>query len=1123
MKKLLFFASAVAMLASCSQDLTEDVVAPAPSFEGNSSIIASYNMGDETRTSLGEAVQVGTQWKKTYVWDEADALGVFAYAKDDKTNATFKFIKMVDEYSAQFKGSYEFIETDKYIVYYPYNQAGYNTGTNSAMEALSVLDGMKVRLSIPATQLFNFDATAQKGEHAGSFSQNTAPSIGIGEINEDGQLVVKMKGAASYIYFPIKGTGFIKTLELSISGVDHLNGYNQVLVDTADPDFGFKAPSKNGSATTILNCGVKGVKLDPEKATNFWFVVPNLTLKDATITVKVNGNEDLKLVRNNDYTSKTATGAWLANEFYRIFDVDANGTANTPWYIDVPAEDDDDFIIDNEYKFLEYAYAATEGKNIPAVMLNGSNLKAGKIVTDLNFEGFTFAAEGSAFRKAVAAWYNEAEGVIPTIGGAKAFSIVGAVEPEVAAAAEAEEETPATVAPATIKGLKVTGALFDDADGKSYTNAVENIVLEGLTVTNSEYILANRVYKGTGTITISKVTIDTCEAPEGAAVIGRAFTNTLANTITNKTNYVSANELNIMEDYDLADLPEDFKYNGVIVNRSTSAGAPANGKIVTVADATAAADFIKAVTETTPGKSGQKADWYSVTDGTTFYYTGTAATALRADDVITAEEFAFLTTKEGIATVKDNTYELTNSINMMGAEIEATAKTATVTVKEGANVTISNVTVKSAFLLAETGTATGVNVEATYTATGYVGGLFFEADVEKAGTTTACVVTADAAAAEKFGTYYAKVYLTLGTKTTTKLSANFVGENAPYGAIVCKASPTEKLEGEYTNIYFDAEDYTKEQLKAIADRIEWEWAENAQIPDGYYLQLISGNTTVTSDPFEFKVTNDDALKYAIGKAKTGETVTVEPGTYTELPKPAAEGVIIDAEGAVLTDVLGKGTTANDLDLNGGKLIGAEFYTESNMYNTTSNGIISGTFENCKFIGDNAYSGLYAYHTEENKPVIFTNCEFTANTTVAQVYADKATVTYEGCTFNGYVSIAGAVGTTVKDCHFKVGPTNFAGANVWAKTSFDGCKFYFQEYDPEKEKELGLANTFQFIAPVKQTNAADTIEFTNCQVYDSNNAFTRMTAEFEFRVPATQEGVVVKVNGKDVTLHKNVLD
>ena len=1076
-------------------------MAPAPSVEGNSSIIATYNIGDETRTSLSGATD------KSYVWDEADALGVFADKVGDKSNATFKFIKMVDQYTAEFKGSYEFIDTEEYIVYYPYNQVGYNTGEKSTMEELSVLEGKKVRLSIPATQLFNFDAKkTQSGERAGSFSQNTAPSIGKGSV-ENGNLTVKMKGAATYIFFPIKGTGSIKTLELSISGVDHLNGYNQVLTDINDPDFGFKAPSKNGTSTITLNCGVKGVKLDPETATNFWFVVPNLELKNATITAIVNGNDELKIERKG-YTSATATGAWYPNTVYRIFDVDAEGKANTPWYIDVPAEDEDDFIIDNEYKFLEYAYAATVGENIPEIMKDGENLKAAKIVTNLDFSDFTFAAEGSDFRKAVAAWYNKAEGVIPTIGGAKAFTIKGS-NADVAAVVEVETETPAAI---TITGLKVKGALFDDGSKNKVTNTIEDIILTDIKVTNSEFILANRVYSTGGVVKLKNVTVNTCDVLEGAALIGRAFTDYLGElTITNNAGYTFTRELNIMSDYDLTtELPEHVTYNSVVVNGTSSSKSP-NGKKIIVKDKDDVKKFLDQVVTT-----DKSAKWYSVIDKDDIsYYTGTPAITLRNNDgIITAEEFAYYIKNGG-------KYELTNSIDMMGEAVLAEAENATVTVKEGADVTISNVVVESAYLLAETGSANGVNVKgATYinSTAKYVGGLFGEAKVDDAAKTKNCSVEANhEAVTGKFGAHYGKVVVELKSGNS-EITLN--GVESSYGALVCQAAAGEIFTGEDGNTNVILTD-PNVNLEVFASLIDWNWTEN--FPTKYKLTLkkkVDGSYKEVF--FEFKVNNDAALQYKLENAETGETVKVEPGTYTTLPKPSAEEVIIDATGATFTEVLGK---EKNIDLNGGKLIGATFTTKEYLYNTNANGTISGEFEECTFIaeGDKAYSGIYAYHTEADKPVTFTKCVFTANTTVAQVYADGAPVTYTDCTFNGYVSIAGTKGTTVKDCHFKVNETSkFAGVNVWAKTSFNGCKFYFQEYDAVKEKELGISNYFQWIAPVKQNNADDTIEFADCQVYDENNEFTRMTAEFNFRVSAAQDGVIVKVNNRDVTLRTNVL-
>ena len=1101
MKKVLYYASAaILVLSSCAKEMTEPI-APVPSVEGNSSVIVSFNLGDETtRTHLSNG-------SKAYDWDEGDVIGVYVAKDDDATNATFKYAGMRETENgskvAEFKGQMQFLDNEtSYIVYYPHTPADYKDGS-----APKVQKGEKIRMKIPETQFFNFDEKdAQDGDKSGSFAQNMAPAIGVGTV-EDGKLVVNLKGPASYIYFPIKGTGFIKKLELSIDGVDHLNGYNQVLADINDPKFGFNAPETNGTKTIVLNCGVEGVELDPETATNFWFVVPNLPLEKAQITVKV--NDGVELVRKS-YTNVTLTNpGWKPNTYYAVKDINnENGKAELAWYIDVPVTDVDYYIIDSEDKFLQYAYVATVAMpqdKIPAEMLNEGALKTAKIVvSELNFseENFTFEAIGSEYRKTVADWYNKANGVIPTIGGAKAFKIEGDVA---AAQVDAEAETPAVAAPATIKNLKIKGnGIFSDNEKSKFKSVVKNITLSGITV-DGDCVLTNRLYNDE-LITFENVIVDeaTCTS-NTSALIGRAFTNVVY-SITAET-LVFANELNIMNDVDLTTYGENA-YNTVVVHENAS------GAIVTVADVK---KFMADVTN--------NAKWYSVMDKKgTSYWTGTVASAAKKnsnDVTFTAEELAYVATRDG-ATVNNNPAELNVNIDLMGKEWTATADAATVTVAEGKNVTISNVVVKSAYLLAETGSANGVNVkDATYinSTAKYVGGLFGEAKVDDAAKTENCSVEANhEAVTGKFGAHYGKVVVELKSGNS-EITLN--GVESSYGALVCQAAAGETFTGEAGNTNVILTD-PNVNLEEFAKLIDWNWTEG--FPTNYKLTLKKeADGSYKEVFFEFKVNNDDALNHAIGKAQTGETVTVEPGTYTILPRPQNKGVIIDAEGAVFTDVLGKGTTANDLDLNGGKLIGAEFYTESDMYNTTSNGIISGTFENCKFIGDNAYSGLYAYHTEEDKPVIFTNCEFTANTTVAQVYADKATVTYDGCTFNGYVSIAGAVGTTVKDCHFKVGPTNYAGANVWAKTSFDGCKFYFQEYDPEKEKEQGLANTFQFIAPVKQTNAADTIEFTNCQVYDSNNAFTRMTAEFEFRVPATQEGVVVKVNGKDVTLHKNVLD
>ena len=1090
MRNIFVYASAVALvLGSCAKEMAETVT-PVPSVEGNSTVLVSFNTGDETtRTHLGDYQQISNA--KPYSWDEADAIGAFANEVGDVTNATFKYLGMKEvdgTIRAEFKGSFEFINSDDYIVYYPYAQTVYGNKANSVVPKSSSDDTPSVFMYIPETQLFNFEENDnQSGEYAGSFAQNTAPAIGIGTVkgkDTEKYLEVSMVGAASYIFFPIKGTGSIKTLKLTISqdGKNfNLNGYNQVIADPKAENFGFAAPMANGKDTTTLNCGVKGVELDRETATNFWFVVPNLKLNKATITFTVNNDKTLVFGRDSftNVTTQNPNG-FLPNKTYRIFDLDAAGKANTPWYIDVPAEDEDDFIIDNEYKFLEYAYAATVGKNIPKNMKDetSGDLKAAKIVTNLDFSDFTFAAEGSVFRKAVATWYNEAEGVIPTIGGANAFTIKGA-KADVAAVADAETETPAAI---TITGLKVNGALFNDAAGKSYTNAVKNIVLVNLEVAGSEYILANRVYKGDGTITISDVTVKSCKAPEGAAVIGRAFTNTLAdNTITNETDYVFANELNIMEDYNLADLPEGFKYNGVIVNRSTNAGAPANGKIVTVADAEAAAAFIKDVANTKPSLANQKADWYSVKDANgTFYYTGTAATALRADKYITAEEFAYYINN----TDDENVYELTHSIDMMGEEVEAMAKKATVTVAKDADVTISNVVVKSAYLLAKTGTAEGVNVEADYSKAkavdGYVGGLFHNATATVAATTTGAVKATATPADATFGSFYGYIDMPLnGNAAELTLAGDFTenvaeGAYAPYGSIICTAAVDLAVNG-YTNITFTGDNV---DLDAIANHIKWNWTSEHPIPKDYHLVLLNkgNNVKVT---FEFKINNDETLAKAIEDAVSSDNKTVEipAGVFGAPDLTQAAGVAIvgatDDEGNPATVFDGAFANTEGVEISNVKFT----YTDAPNYGSESysrgvvDGALKGKYTNCVFEGASAL-----YQCTVSDDLTFTGCTFTAteepDSWALQFNSGAGKATFIDCTIKGWFGL-GALdkGYEFKGCTFTVSG-NRCGGNLYCDTVFDDCKFigFPAKAAPGKK--------FQWIALNNKTTAFTT-EFAHC--------------------------------------------
>ena len=648
MKKILFFVSAVTLLASCSKEITEDVAAPVT---GKSTIYATYDGGQSaTRTT---AAPNGTSYR--LLWELGDAVGVFDAVAEDETNAYFAYAGS----DVAFNGDMGFLYAENYIGYYPYEK-----GRTIAKDG-------NITLTIPSTQNYRFNAI---DETAGSFAQNVAPAVAYGTASADNELSLTFYPMATYLRIPIKGIGTVRTLELSISDDVKLAGDFTVNLEdvkaatkASDIKINYEGSNFNEEKITLV-CGKgdKGVALNPSKETYFWFVVPAGTkLKNQTMTIVVNGED--KLTRTFEYEEESSLPVNTPIKMGQ----DAIGTA-FEWV------EDGSFLITNEYEFLMYAYAATNGLDgVYDPMVKDNALRSSVIVNPLDF---TPVAEGGKFDSdptisaaesygdyltTVLLEYQKNGNAIETIGGKQVFEIEGNIAGK----------------PAFITGLTVKGnAMFHD----KAKNIVKKITFTKSTVDatglkSEAFFLADRYVTSTSAnpnISFTDVTVDeTCQvlvdADNKKAIVGRAFTDTDNTVIVNETEMNYANVLYIKGNYATFVEGEegciDLTRNALTVHVNHS------GAILNVKGETEAANLIDEIDLTV----SNAAKWYSVVSGykkagevatvKASYWTGIVAdydahgaSNAKNDNIFTAEELA-----SAVKSTRGN-ISLTNDINLMG-------------------------------------------------------------------------------------------------------------------------------------------------------------------------------------------------------------------------------------------------------------------------------------------------------------------------------------------------------------------------------------------------------------------------------------------------------------------------
>lgn len=386
MKKLLFFASAGLLMASCSDDLGFKTETQRP--EGSALIVATYAAPESSETGTRSE----WEWKNgkpNYLWSVGDVLGVFPVVTSttgstiENTNATFKFDGDEPAATGEFIGDNALVgPTSNVYAYYPWE---YN---KKVTQATADADAY-LQLLIPSVQTYNFKADVSSTTQDGSFSQNMAPAVAYGTYNqEQGQYEMEFSPVGAYLGVPIVGftptpDDYIKSLTLEIINTSNvlLSGYVNAPLNE---EIGTKEylSSIQGLATDqpegtteskyiTIDCGVNGVELDGTNPTWFYFVVPagiNINSEQGvTYNLYVNANSDLSnltqltpLTANKKVASGATVTTTVANTYYNIWqEVEKNEQGQTVSTTPFEYVPENTIVINDAYEFLEYAYLAS--------------------------------------------------------------------------------------------------------------------------------------------------------------------------------------------------------------------------------------------------------------------------------------------------------------------------------------------------------------------------------------------------------------------------------------------------------------------------------------------------------------------------------------------------------------------------------------------------------------------------------------------------------------------------------------------------------------------------------------------------------------------------------------------
>lgn len=345
MKKLLFFAAAGAvMFSSCTKDDAE----VAPALDKNLVTIGASLEFDGTRTHLGDIAEDGSRPVK---WSAGDEIGLFT-ADDTDLNVPFALVSGENTTKGKFSGS-DFlfnVPADGIDVY------GYYPHVDGASISGTTLSG----LQIPATQLYH-------NHEQGSFNAKSAPSVAVAEdVTDISEVELSLKGVASYLVFPIRGVGNVKSLTLTIGG-EMLAGAGNV--DLSDDTPVLEGVNESEAITLKLgsNEDVNGINFEGTK--KVVFVVPagiDMRGKEIKLVAEfADGSpSSTQTTTHINFTDATAAYATTApNRTYNIYaNMDYNALMNNEkaeWTFGV----DGQWVIDSEEDFVIYAYYTQQAQN----------------------------------------------------------------------------------------------------------------------------------------------------------------------------------------------------------------------------------------------------------------------------------------------------------------------------------------------------------------------------------------------------------------------------------------------------------------------------------------------------------------------------------------------------------------------------------------------------------------------------------------------------------------------------------------------------------------------------------------------------------------------------------------
>ena len=210
--------------------------------------------------------------------------------------------------------------------------------------------------------------------------------------------------------------------------------------------------------------------------------------------------------------------------------------------------------------------------------------------------------------------------------------------------------------------------------------------------------------------------------------------------------------------------------------------------------------------------------------------------------------------------------------------------------------------------------------------------------------------------------------------------------------------------------------------------------------------VISENATVASD--------SASLNSAVSDAKSGDTITVLPGTYTfpDITAFTERGITIDCLGDVIfTGNTNFGYKGAQYGILGATIKGATF---SNPGGKPISGYLYANFVDCNFEGANIRDFYLS------GPSSFTNCKFSATATYAfhidSTVLDRTVtqtvnpeVTFTGCEFNGFIAVTLVKALNFNECSF-ASNGNYGGGNFYVPSYFTNCQFNLS--DPWSSRE-----------------------------------------------------------------------